>query len=465
MRNSSSYYIIVFGLFLGICAPSLWSDGMFMDGLYYASIARNLADGLGSFWHLHFTDISYPIFYEHPPLAMGIQSVFFYVFGSSIYVERFYSFLTFIVTAYIIHIIWGKINRKELKYLSWLPLLFWVIIPLNSWACSNNILENTMNIFVSLSVLFSIKSLKRSKLKNTFFAGGFLSLAFLSKGFVGLFPLSIFFWHFIVFKKMTIKEMFSRSAQLFLFAIAPFILLYLFYPTAIDSIGNYIYKQVYGSIQNISSLERYTPVGSRFFIIKKLILELLPALVLCIIIFYFSFKKKFKVDLQEKKWILFLFLLGLSGVLPIMVSMKQSGFYMLTTFPFFSIAFGILVAPFTASLIEKVSKKIYLLSVIILIVSLLLSVKQIDVIGRNHELVEDVHLILKVIPENSTISIDENMKNNHSLRAYFARYGNVSLNKKEKLNYHLSYRENKKDQENYEESNLNTYMIVLYSKQ
>jgi len=465
MRNNGSYYIIVFGLFLGICAPSLWSDGMFMDGLYYASISRNLANGLGSFWHLHFTDISYPIFYEHPPLAMGIQSVFFYVFGSSIYVERFYSFLTFIVTAYIIHIIWGKINRKELKYLSWLPLLFWVIIPLNSWACSNNILENTMNIFVSLSVLFSIKSLKRSKLKNTFFAGGFLSLAFLSKGFVGLFPLSIFFWHLIVFKKMTIKEMFSRSAQLFLFAIIPFILLYLFYPTAIDSIGNYIYKQVYGSIQNISSLERYTPVGSRFFIIKKLILELLPALVLCLIIFYFSFKKKFKVDLQEKKWILFLFLLGLSGVLPIMVSMKQSGFYMLTTFPFFSIAFGILVAPFTASLIQKVSKKIYLLSAVILIVSLLLSVKQIGETGRNHELVEDVHLILKVIPRNSIISIDENMKENHSLRAYFARYGNVSLNKKEKLNYHLSYRENKKDQENYEESNLNTYMIVLYSKQ
>ena len=114
MRNSSSYYIIVFGLFLGICAPSLWSDGMFMDGLYYASISRNLANGLGSFWHLHFTDISYPIFYEHPPLAMGIQSVFFYVFGSSIYVERFYSFLTFIVTAYIIHIIWGKINKHPL---------------------------------------------------------------------------------------------------------------------------------------------------------------------------------------------------------------------------------------------------------------------------------------------------------------------------------------------------------------
>ena len=128
MKNSIPYYIIFFGLFLGICAPTLWSDGMFMDGLYYAAISRNLAAGLGSFWFLHFTDFSYPIFYEHPPLAMGLQSIFFYVFGDNIYVERFYAFFTFIVIAYIIHLIWGEINRKGLNYLSWVPLLFLSLI-------------------------------------------------------------------------------------------------------------------------------------------------------------------------------------------------------------------------------------------------------------------------------------------------------------------------------------------------
>ena len=458
MKNSRPYYIIVFGLFLGIFAPSLWSDGMFMDGLFYATISRNLADGLGSFWYLHFTDFAYPIFYEHPPLAMGLQSIFFYFFGDNIYVERFYSFFTFIFTGVIIHLIWREINRKELKYLSWIPLLFWITIPLNSWACSNNILENTMNIFVSLSVLFSLKSLRNSKSGNILFAGICLSLAFLSKGFVGLFPLSIFFWHFIVFKETKMKEMFSRSAQLFLFTITPFILFYLFYPTAIDSIGNYIHKQVFGSIQNISTVE------SRFFIIDKLMLELLPALVLCLIIFYFSVKRKFKVDLPEKKWGLFFFLLALSGVLPIMISMKQSGFYILTTFSFFSVAFGILVAPFIASVIPKKTFKILLLGLFILIGSLLLSVKQIGEIGRNHELIEDVQLILTVIPENSAISIDEDMRRNYSLIGYFARYGNVSLNKKEKLNYHISYKGNKEGKEGYKLVNLNSKIILLYLK-
>ena len=103
MKDSSPFYIIIFGLFLIICAPTLWSKGMFMDGLYYATISRNLAEGTGSFWQLHFTATSYPIFYEHPPLAMGLQSIFFKIFGDSVYVERFYSLLTFIITGLIIH--------------------------------------------------------------------------------------------------------------------------------------------------------------------------------------------------------------------------------------------------------------------------------------------------------------------------------------------------------------------------
>jgi len=156
MKKSRPYYIIVFGLFLGICAPTLWSDGMFMDGLYYAAISKNLANGLGDFWYLHHTDFSHPIFREHPPLAMGLQSIFFSIFGDSIYIERFYSLLTFIVTGFFIHLIWKEVIGKKYSLYSWLVLFFWAIIPLNSWACSNNILENTMNIFVASSVFFLI---------------------------------------------------------------------------------------------------------------------------------------------------------------------------------------------------------------------------------------------------------------------------------------------------------------------
>lgn len=433
MKDSRPFYIIIFGLFLIICAPTLWSKGMFMDGLYYATISRNLSEGIGSFWQLHFTATSYPIFYEHPPLAMGLQSIFFKIFGDSVYVERFYSLLTFIITGIIIHLIWQNISNKKIKNLSWIPLLFWIMIPLNSWACSNNMLENTMNIFVCLSILFALQSLNYKKLTNIFFAGLCLSLAFLSKGFVGLFPLSFFFWYFIVFKKINLNEMISRSIILFLFTILPFFLLYFFYPPAIDSLENYINKQVFGSIKNISTVE------NRFFILKKLFLELMPAIILCLIIIYYSIKRNFSINSQKKKWTLLFFLLGMSGIIPIMISMKQSGFYLLATLPLFSISFGILTSPLIASIIPKNNYSIYFISGLTIVGSILLSVKQINVIGRDQEIIKDINSILTIVPKNTIISTDKKMDKNYSLKAYFARYANISLTDKQNYFYHVSY--------------------------
>ena len=51
-----------------------------------------------------------------------------------------------------------------------------------------------------------------------------------------------------------------------------------------------------------------------------------------------------------------------------------------------------------------------------------------------------------------------------SLINLFARYGNVSLNKKDKLNYHISYKSNNEDIDNYGQVKLNTKTLMLYSK-
>ena len=70
---------------MGIVAPSLFSDGMFADGVDNATIARNMANGLGDFWQPHHTNVIAPEFYEHPPLAFGLQSIWFRLLGDSIY--------------------------------------------------------------------------------------------------------------------------------------------------------------------------------------------------------------------------------------------------------------------------------------------------------------------------------------------------------------------------------------------
>lgn len=141
----------------------LWSEGMFLDGVYYATIAKNLSNGLGSFWFLP-SIASSDVFHGHPPLAMGLQSIFFSIFGDSIYIERAYSLFTFLITGFFIHLIWKEVMGGKYSSYSWVVLFFLAIIPLNGWACSNNLLENTMNIFVAFSVFFLIKNIRTNDL-------------------------------------------------------------------------------------------------------------------------------------------------------------------------------------------------------------------------------------------------------------------------------------------------------------
>ena len=64
------YYLIVLLVFMAL-SNELWSDGMFLDGVYYATISKNLSNGLGSFWFLP-SIASSDVFHGHPPLAMGL---------------------------------------------------------------------------------------------------------------------------------------------------------------------------------------------------------------------------------------------------------------------------------------------------------------------------------------------------------------------------------------------------------
>ena len=116
-----------------------------------------------------------------------------------------------------------------------MPLLLWICIPINTWSCSNNMLENTMNIFVSLSVYFSIKYFKTNFYSYLFLTAFSIFLAFLSKGLTGTYPLAIFLCFFIAFKN-NFKSTIYNTLKLILLFIIPFLMLYLIYPEAIYSL-------------------------------------------------------------------------------------------------------------------------------------------------------------------------------------------------------------------------------------
>jgi 4-amino-4-deoxy-L-arabinose transferase-like glycosyltransferase len=457
------FYIFTIALFIIIVSPNLFSDGMFMDGILYAVISKNLANNVGAFWNLHLTSTLFSNFHEHPPLSFGFQSLFFKVLGNGNYVERIYSLSTFIITCFLMVKVWYSIVDENLRKLSWLPLLFWVITPTVTWAASNNLLENTMMIFTTLSVLFIIKSLKQNQLLYLFLAGFSLFCAFLSKGFVGLYPLSLIFWIYIFNSNYNFKWFLKNTLILLFSTLFCFLILYVFYPESIGNLIVYFNKQIVGSISSVST------VDTRFFIIIRHFTELLPVIIITAILFLFAKKSNFII--QKNNWVFILLILGFCGVLPIMISMKQRGFYILTTYPIFSIAFALYVAPFMNLLISKInisnSKFIVFknISLVFLVSASFFMIYNVKLFGRDKEKLADVYSLVNTIPNSSTISIEHSIADDWSLHGYMHRYGEISLSHKEPYNEYMLVRKGFKPDTNYIKKTIILNNYDLYFKE
>lgn len=421
--NSYTAFFLLAALLYAITWPALFSDGMFMDGTIYAAVAHNMANGLGSFWQPHFSQTLFPEFYQHPPLAMGLQAIFFKLFGDSYLIERFYSLSTFLISGLLIGKIWIEIGNT--KHSAWLPLLFWIANPLILWAVSNNMLENTLQIFVLAAVFALCRSIKKNSILWVIVAGLLLFLGLLTKGLVALFPLSFFFWLWLFKAGISFRNMLFKTTLISISTILPLILLILFNENAFYALSSYYNKQIVFSLSDVQT------VSSRFFIIGRLFNELIISFGF-ILALLFILRKKFKIfklGFSKNSKSIYTFLaLGFSGVLPIMISLKQSGFYMIPAFPFFALALALIIKPLLET--QKRSNLLKysgIISLVILSIALFVSSSSMGKIGRDKELLEDVYAISKVVPHASKISISKNLAQNWSLHAYFSRYSNISL--------------------------------------
>jgi 4-amino-4-deoxy-L-arabinose transferase-like glycosyltransferase len=427
MKTSTTlpFYLFVIGVFLIIVSPNLLSEGMFMDGLFYSTIARNLSNGLGTFWNPYFTATCLTDFHEHPPLALGIQSVFFTLFGESRFIDKLYSVITVVFVGYIILKIWAVLKYQH----GWVPLLLWLCTPLVTWASSNNMLENTLTIFTSLSVLFYLKSQNGNRYLYVSLSGFMLSLGFLTKGFVAFFPWTFPFLIWLLLRQKTFRNMAIDSAGVLISTLAPLAFLLVFFPEAKLSIDKYIDVQVINSIKNIAT------VDSRFYIVERLLLELIPAIALLLIFMIWGWRKNFSMRSIKgtHKTALVFILLGLTGVLPIMISMKQRGFYILATFPFFAIGMSVLIRPlldYLSSTINYQSRGFLFfkwLAVGCFSIGIILSVYFSNHIGRDFNKLSDIKKIIPALSEGDVINVYPNMWDDWSLHGYFGRYINVSL--------------------------------------
>ena len=436
IKLNTVFYILVCSLFLGVVAPSLFSDGMFADGVDNATISRNMAKGLGHFWRPHHTVTLAPEFYDHPPLMFGMQSIWFRLLGDSIYVERFYSLTTFILVGISMVLIWREMTN-DIKT-GWLPLLFWFAVPKVSWACANNMLENTMSVFVAAAALFYLKSLKANRIFFIGLCGLSLALGFLSKGFFALFVWSfpLFIW---VFNREKIKffGLVGDTVLMTIFTAMPIYVLFALYPEAANYLKNYVDNQIFGRMLHLKT------VASRFYIIDRFVKEIILPVMIGLVIVYIAWRKKIDLRLVKPylRNALTIFLLTLSGVFPIMISLKQSSFYIIAVYPFFALSLAYLLYPLVKKMLVRIDthstyyKKLVYFTGCIVVVSTVVSFAQVNRIGRDHNEIADCHQVIAEIGKDTIINICEDMFRDWSLHSYYARYGNISLDAKNKFSH------------------------------
>jgi 4-amino-4-deoxy-L-arabinose transferase-like glycosyltransferase len=305
--------------------PLLFTQGMFFNGLTYAAIARNLNEGLGTFWAPHYCNGIHNVFYEHPPFSFAIHSVFYRLFGDQPWVDRFYAYTLYGLSILMLRRIWALFIPAGHR--GWIPQLLWTLTPTVIWVHQNNMLEAPLAA-ASLSVIWLLieGAMKRNYLWSAI-AGVLFFISLGIKGPVALFPLVTLPFLATIFPEYRKSAIISVLFLIVVFSTL-FSYFYVFVPEFAKFFEHYLNIQLFPSI-----LGERPPRGSFLQSIIELGKQvMLPAVVL--IIMRVKGKKSFKLS----KPALFFFLIALSATVPFFFFNRQDHYYFMPSMAYWMLA-------------------------------------------------------------------------------------------------------------------------------
>ena len=411
-------YLFVAGLFGLFACNNLLTRGMFMDGLIYTSVASNMAEGVGSFWHPVYTATQFPDFYEHPPLMMWLLSLWFRLFGTGMMAAKAYSVAVLLLTAALMMGVWKQLGFK--LGLGWLPLLMLTLIPDVALAAHNNYLEGTMTLFVLASVWLVLRG---EGVGWHLLAGLMLAAAFLTKGPTGLFPLALPALLWLFGERKGFGQAAAGTLAMAAGLAAPMALLWFCVPDAQEFLRKYFENQVIGGSQTL--------VTSRTYIVKTLFSHTAVVLVVALAAVLFGILRKSAPWRPTRdSWRRFglMFALALCGTLPMMVSTKQRAFYLLTVFPFVALAVSALLEPLARHMEKQLQRPaMTVATVAVLLAAVIANALHWQKPGRDKAMLTDMDLIAPALQEGETVTITPDLASNNSLHGYWYFYHHVTL--------------------------------------
>lgn len=425
----STLLVLALSMAAALLVPALFMDGMFMDGLLYTCVGKNLAAGTGTFWDPQFSATYMQSYHEQPPLMFGMLAVFFKVLGTSLYTERVYCLVMAVLCFFALRMVWKQlfVQHETERALLWWPVFLFFTSPVVFYAYTNNVEEASMVVFALLSAGFQLKAIRSSGNAYGWFALGGVALiaSSMCKGMQGLFPVIVPLTWFIVVRDIPLRKAFIGNV---IVAAVP-ALFYLgisLHEPAVHSYESYFHDRLAATF-NVAAKTATT--ANRFFLLYELLLDLLPALVTASVL---TIAAK-KITRTFRKEALFFFIVGLSGILPLMVTLEQRGFYLVTGLPFVTTAVALLTLDGALKLQNAVAQKRWLKIMLNSLSALFITgitVATIMLAGtpkRDADLIHDVHAIGEHCGAGAIITSDLTTWRTWSFQGYLMRYHEISV--------------------------------------
>ena len=440
-RRNLPFYLLLAGALVFLTVPRMAQPGMFLDGTIYASIARNHASGLGSFWFPYYVEIDSP-FHEHPPLGFALQAVPFALFGDHLAVERGYSFLAAALTLLLILATWRRtVGRRDYD---WLPGVFWLLPSTVTWSAVNNLLETTQALFTTAAVLAMAGAIERPA--RTFIgalvAAVCVVAAVLTKGPTGLFPLAAPAIAFLLFHER--RAIVVKTAAVMIGAGAAAAAALAAWTPARQAITTYWNVQVMQSIQGSRgggrwhSLARH--LGGGIFLRMGVLLG--GAALLGSDRGQTGVRPPVAHDTAaeptprhpwDRRWIWFFALLAVSASLPVAFSARVSGHYLVPAVPMFALAF----ASGTLALVERRlngwrDRRAFPVAVgavgaVLLIVGVGMPLAGRVMEPRDAAWIAEYRALAPSLPRGATLGTCEALRHEWGVHAYLQRFFRISL--------------------------------------
>ena len=459
--------------------PRLLVPGMFFDGVIYATISRNMAAGIGDIWHPVFSATHWADYRDAPPLAFALESLLFRLLGDHFWVEKLYSTLTGLATAFLIAAIWRRLadlrspcsvlkkgtgtsrqpeifgkselplgasslfQRSAWRNCSWLPVLLWMLLPGWMMVYGNNLLEGTMGLFAILAVYAGLRADEGGRAAFAWLplAAASLVAALLSKGPVGLFPLSTPIVAGLTLRRQRLGKSLAMNAALLGLFCALLGLVFL-QPGALEGFTKYLHIQVLASLAG--ERERITSSLGQFFIFQEIVHELVVPFAVAVALILWSRRRSMASSLEDatpKRALAFCLLTALCGSIPIAISPKQENWYPFPSYPFYALALALWCAPALVRILatddaaaegwnRRLLKRAAIGTLVMLVGAVGHSLRH---PARDQDIYFDTLALARVVPKSSVVSFEKSSDDVHGDAAfpcYLARWANISVDDK-----------------------------------